>query len=63
MQRGDRVTTVADGWGVDKIKRMGASAVKILLYYNPGSATAEQQEQFIVQAAEDCQGKRHSDAS
>jgi len=51
---GDRVTTVADGWGVDKIKRMGASAVKILLYYNPGSATAEQQEQFIVQAAEDC---------
>jgi tagatose-1,6-bisphosphate aldolase len=51
---GDRVTTVAEGWGVDKIKRMGASAVKILLYYNPGSATAEQQEQFIVQAAEDC---------
>jgi tagatose-1,6-bisphosphate aldolase len=51
---GDRVTTVAEGWGVDKIKRMGASAVKILLYYNPGSATSEQQEQFIVQAAEDC---------
>ncbi len=51
---GDRVTTVAEGWGVDKIKRMGASAVKILLYYNPGSATAEQQEEFIVQAAEEC---------
>jgi len=51
---GDRVTAVAKGWGVDKIKRMGASAVKILLYYNPGSATAKQQEQFIVQAAEEC---------
>ncbi|MFQ5942675.1 MAG: tagatose 1,6-diphosphate aldolase [Anaerolineales bacterium] len=51
---GDRVTTAADGWGVDKIKRIGASAVKILLYYNPGSSTAEQQEQFVVQAAEDC---------
>jgi len=51
---GDRVTTVAEGWGVDKIKRMGASAVKILLYYNPGSATAGQQEEFIVQAAEEC---------
>jgi len=51
---GDRVTTVAEGWSVAKIKRMGASAVKILLYYNPGSATAEQQEAFIVQAAEDC---------
>jgi tagatose-1,6-bisphosphate aldolase len=51
---GDRVTTVAEGWSVEKIKRMGASAVKILLYYNPGSASAEQQERFIVEAAEQC---------
>ena len=51
---GDRVTAVAEGWSVAKIKRIGPSAVKILLYYNPGSATAEQQEAFIVQAAEDC---------
>lgn len=51
---GDRVTTAADGWGVDKIKRMGASAVKILLYYNPGSATASKQEDFIRHAVEQC---------
>ncbi len=51
---GDRLTTAADGWSVGKIKRMGASAVKILLYYNPGSSTAEAQEQFIRQAAADC---------
>ncbi|MFP3853486.1 MAG: tagatose 1,6-diphosphate aldolase [Anaerolineales bacterium] len=51
---GDRVTSSADGWGVDKIKRMGASAVKILLYYNPGSSTAEEQEDYLKQAVEDC---------
>jgi tagatose 1,6-diphosphate aldolase len=51
---GDRVTSAAEGWSVEKIKRMGASAVKILLYYNPDSSTAKQQESFIEQAVEDC---------
>lgn len=54
-QEGDRVTSAATGWSVDKIKRMGASAVKILLYYNPGSSTAGRQEDFLKRAAEDCQ--------
>jgi tagatose 1,6-diphosphate aldolase len=30
-----RVTTLLEGWSVAKIKRMGGSAVKILLYYRP----------------------------
>ncbi len=51
---GDRLTSVADGWGVEKIKRMGASAVKLLLYYNPGSSTAAQQEDVVKRAAEEC---------
>lgn len=51
---GDRVTSAAEGWGVDKIKRMGASAVKILLYYNPGSSTAAKQEEFLLRAVEQC---------
>ena len=51
---GDRATTTAEGWGIEKIKRMGASAVKILLYYNPGSKTAAQQEDYIRQAVEEC---------
>jgi tagatose 1,6-diphosphate aldolase len=51
---GDRITGVADGWGVDKIKRMGASAVKILLYYNPGSSTSASQEEFLLRAVEQC---------
>jgi tagatose 1,6-diphosphate aldolase len=53
-QDGDRLTSAAAGWSVDKIKRMGASAVKILLYYNPGSSTASHQEEFLKQAADDC---------
>lgn len=51
---GDRITSAADGWGVEKIKRMGASAVKILLYYNPGSSTAANQEEFLMRAVEQC---------
>jgi tagatose 1,6-diphosphate aldolase len=51
---GDRVSSTADGWGVDKIKRMGASAVKLLLFYNPGSSTASQQEDYMAEAAEEC---------
>jgi len=51
---GDRLTSAADSWSVEKIKRMGASAVKLLLYYNPGSATAGQQEAFVEAAAVEC---------
>jgi len=34
-EREHRLTKLLDGWGVEKIKRMGASAVKILVYYRP----------------------------
>jgi tagatose 1,6-diphosphate aldolase len=34
-ERDRRRTRLLDGWSVDKIKRMGASAVKILVYYRP----------------------------
>ena len=30
-----RITKLLDGWNVEKIKRMGASAAKILVYYRP----------------------------
>jgi tagatose-1,6-bisphosphate aldolase len=33
---------------------MGASAVKLLVYYHPGSATASQIESFVKQVADDC---------
>ena len=34
-QKEHRLTKLLDEWSVEKIKRMGASAVKILVYYRP----------------------------
>ena len=42
------------GWSVEKAKRMGASAVKLLVYYHPDSATAREIEEFIAMVGEDC---------
>ena len=33
-----RITKLLDGWNVEKIKRMGASATKLLVYYRPDLA-------------------------
>jgi len=49
-----RLTRLISGWSVGKIKRLGASAVKLLLYYHPGSTTARHQEQLAAAVAEDC---------
>ncbi len=50
----DRVTPLTEGWSVAKIKRMGAAAVKLLLYYHPDSAHARQQEELVARVAEAC---------
>jgi len=42
------------GWSVEKIKRMGGSAVKILVYYNPDAQTASQIKDFVKKTADDC---------
>ena len=50
-----RLTELLDGWGVDKIKRMGASAVKILVYYRPDlPELAAQQLKTVNAVAEEC---------
>jgi tagatose 1,6-diphosphate aldolase len=50
-----RLTTLLDGWGVDKIKKMGASAVKMLVYYRPDIAElAAKQLDTIRKVADDC---------
>jgi tagatose 1,6-diphosphate aldolase len=44
-----------DGWDVSKIKAMGASAVKLLVYYNPDAEAAAQEiERVTQQVAQDC---------
>lgn len=50
-----RLTRLLEGWSVEKIKRMGASAVKILLYYRPDLAElAKQQLETVRKVAKDC---------
>ena len=49
-----RRTTLVRGWDVAKIRRMGASAVKLLLYYHPEAATTAAQEELLQQVAADC---------
>ena len=50
-----RHAQIIPGWSVEKAKRMGASAVKLLVYYHPDSATAKEIEDFTSQVAENCQ--------
>jgi len=52
---GERLSKIEHWWSIAKIKRIGASAVKILLYYHPRSKTASRQEDFISGAARACE--------
>ena len=50
-----RVTRLLDEWTVEKIKRMGASAVKILVYYRPDlEQLAGQQLNTVNMVATEC---------
>ena len=49
-----RLTAVIKEWSVGKIKRMGASAVKLLLFSHPRAPGAAQQEAFLQRVAEEC---------
>jgi tagatose 1,6-diphosphate aldolase len=51
----ERMTNLLDKWGVEKVKRMGADAVKILIYYHPEAGdTTHDLERLVQQVAEDC---------
>jgi tagatose 1,6-diphosphate aldolase len=52
-----RQAHIIPDWSVEKAKRMGASAVKLLVYYHPDSPTADGIENFTSMVAEDC--KKH----
>lgn len=49
-----RQSQILNGWSVAQAKRLGASAVKLLVYYHPDSATASEIEAFVGQVARDC---------
>jgi len=49
-----RHAQILPGWSVEKAKRMGADAIKLLVYYHPDASTATEIEAFIVQVADEC---------
>ena len=49
-----RHAQIIPGWSVEKAKRMGASAIKLLVYYHPYSSTASEIEDFTSMIGEDC---------
>jgi tagatose 1,6-diphosphate aldolase len=49
-----RHAQIIPGWSVEKAKHMGASAVKLLVYYHPDSPTAAEIEDFTSKVAQDC---------
>jgi tagatose 1,6-diphosphate aldolase len=50
-----RRVELMEGWSVDKIKQMGASGVKLLVYYHPGAAAlAEEIEELVADVCMEC---------
>jgi tagatose 1,6-diphosphate aldolase len=50
-----RLTTLLEGWSVSKVKRMGGSAVKLLLYYRPDlEELSKRQLETVRFVATDC---------
>jgi tagatose 1,6-diphosphate aldolase len=49
-----RESGLLPGWSVAKAKRMGASAIKLLVYYHPDSSNAHDVEELVRQVDEDC---------
>jgi tagatose 1,6-diphosphate aldolase len=49
-----RQAQIIPGWSVGKANRMGASAVKLLVYYHPDSPAASDIELLIKQVSDDC---------
>lgn len=50
-----RRAQILPGWSVEKAKRMGADAIKLLVYYHPASPIAAEVEAFTRQVAVECQ--------
>lgn len=49
-----RQSRILPDWSVAKAKRLGASAVKLLVYYHPDAPTAGEVESLVKQVAADC---------
>ncbi|MCP4612156.1 MAG: tagatose 1,6-diphosphate aldolase [Planctomycetes bacterium] len=50
----NRTTGLVENWSVEKTVRMGASGVKMLLYYNPQAPQADEREGLVRYVAQKC---------
>jgi tagatose 1,6-diphosphate aldolase len=51
----NRETTSLSDWSVEKARRLGATGVKVLLFYHPDSGVARKQESYVQAIITDCQ--------
>lgn len=49
-----RSSRLLDHWGVRQVKRMGASAAKLLVYFHPDAPNADDQRRLVDDVAEAC---------
>jgi tagatose 1,6-diphosphate aldolase len=49
-----RQSDILPGWSVAKSRRMGANAIKLLVYYHPQASTASEIESLVRKVAQDC---------
>lgn len=49
-----RQSRILPGWSAQKAKRMGASMIKLLVYYHPDAPTAPEIESFVKGVADEC---------
>lgn len=54
----ERRTQLLEDWDVEKIRKAGASGVKLLVYYRPDAPNAQAQEELVAEVADAC---RHWD--
>jgi tagatose 1,6-diphosphate aldolase len=52
-----RQSQILSGWNITKAKRLGASAIKLLVYYHPDAPTAGEIEAFVQQVAAECEAQ------
>jgi tagatose 1,6-diphosphate aldolase len=49
-----RESHILPGWSIAKTKRMGANAIKLLVYYHPDAPTAGAIETLVAEVAQEC---------
>lgn len=51
----ERQTMLMEGWNAEKAKRLGATGVKLLIFYHPDSPAAEVQEELLYGVVSECE--------